>query len=83
MFIWPPEWATRLEGSCEKWILPEVKVYKDHDPPYIYSEAICNSEAQGGLIHLDPQEHLEILYPVLNKNLGESLIEIGNLKITF
>ena len=22
--IWPPEWATRLEGSNEEWILMEV-----------------------------------------------------------
>jgi len=81
--IWPPEWATRLEGSNGECILSEVKLYKDHDPPYIYIEAICNNEAQGGAIHLDPHEHIEVLYQVLNKNIGKSLTEIGELKIIF
>lgn len=82
-FVWPPEWATRLKGSYEEWILIEVKLYKDHDPPYIYIEAISNSDTQGGVIHLEPHEHLEILYQVLNKNIGKTLTEIGDIKITF
>jgi|GEM_PF-1146299 hypothetical protein len=82
-FIWPPEWGTILEGSNEEWILSEVKLHKDQDPPYIYIEAVCDNDAQGGVIHLEPHEHLEILYQVLNKNIGKSLREIGDLKITF
>ena len=81
--IWPPEWATRLEGSNEEWILMEVTLFKDHDPPYIYIEAVYNSDTQGGVIHLDPHEHLETLYQVLNKNIGKTLTEIGDIKITF
>ena len=83
MFIWPPEWAERMEGSYEEWILIEVKLHKDQNPPYIYIEAVCNSDSQGGVIHLDPHEHLEILYQVLNKNIGKPLTEIGDIKITF
>ncbi|MGA7578455.1 MAG: hypothetical protein ACLQUW_05880 [Desulfobaccales bacterium] len=82
-FIWPPEWATRLEGCNGGWILSEVKLQKEQDPPYIYIEAVCNNDAQEGIIHLAPREHLEILYQVLNKNIGKSLTEIGELKITF
>ena len=88
MFIWPPEWEKRLGGPYEEsiyeeWILTEVKLYKDQDTPYIYIEAVCNSDTQEGLIHLEPHEHLDILYQVLNKNIGKTLTEIGDLKITF
>ena len=72
MFIWPPEWEKRLEGSYEEWILTEVKLYKDQDTPYIYIEAVCNSDTQEGLIHLEPHEHLDILYQVLNKIYREN-----------
>ncbi|MGB8874350.1 MAG: hypothetical protein WCC75_13250, partial [Desulfobaccales bacterium] len=82
-FIWPPEWVARLGGSYEKWILQEVKLYKDHDPPSIYIEAVYKSDAQEGVNYLDPHELLEILYQLLNKNIGKSLAVIGDLKITF
>ena len=82
-FIWPPEWATRLEGTDKEWVLIDVKLHKDQDPPYIYIEAVCNSDAQGGVIHLEPHEHLKILYQVLNKNIGKTLTEIGDIKIAF
>jgi hypothetical protein len=83
MFIWPPEWAKRLQGSSEEWILTEVELHNDHDPLYIYIEAVCNSDSQGGVIHLEPHEHLEILYQLLDKNIGKTLTEIGDIKIAF
>ena len=83
MFVWPPEWDKRLEESSEAWTLIEVKLHKDQDTPYIYIQATHNSDTQEGLIHLEPHEHLDILYQVLNKNIGKTLTEIGDLKITF
>jgi hypothetical protein len=35
------------------------------------------------VIHLEPHGQLEIPYQVLNNNIGASLTEIGELKITF
>ena len=77
MFIWPPEWEKRLggtyeEGIYEEWILIEVKLHKDQDTPYIYIQATHNSDTQEGLIHLEPHEHLDILYQVLNKIYREN-----------
>jgi hypothetical protein len=81
MFIWPPEWAKRMEGSYEGWILINVKLHKKKKAKYIYIEAVCGRESQGGAIFLDNLDHLEVLYRVLNKNINKKLTEIGDMKI--
>lgn len=81
--IWPHEWAGRLEGTDEDWILIEVNLHTDNAQPYIYFEAVRNSHSEGGVVTLGNLEHLKILYQVLHSNLGKNLREIGDIKITF
>ncbi len=83
MFVWPPEWDKRLENHAEEWILTEVSLHKDQDTPYIHIEAKYKNEVQEGVLHLEPHEHLDVLYQVLKENIGKTLAKIGDIKISF
>ena len=82
-FIWPPEWAARLEGDDKEWILTKTNLHTGDAQPYIDIEAVCGSDSQKGVILLENLEHLKILYQILHDNIGKPLTEIGDITITF
>jgi len=84
--IWPPDWLSGNEeskGTGEEGVLTRVEFRERKNEQYLSIEAEYAGALRVGILLLENPARLKALYHKLQENIGKSLVEIGNLDITF
>ncbi len=82
--MWPPEWVWVSDHQAgEEGVLEGVQIHYEFSIRLLSIEANHLGDYRKGLLIMEDPAHLELVFDTLQKNLGRSLTEIGNLEIDF
>ena len=81
--MWPPEWFLSYHGSREAGVLEDVMLRDNLAPRLIVIVANYLGKSRKGVVVLEDDTQLEMLFYKLKENIGKPLSEIGHVEIDF